>query len=321
VVTGVIFALAIAVAAGLTASSARADCRTAFDPFRAAVEAADVAQANARIALVEKHCPLKIGVAARAGLGQLHARWTRAEREAGGAIDSLAFRLRDWARLSSHWEVERELALLAEALGDYAEAAIHYTRALELIDDPARTPTKPNDSVIYDLHAKTGEALALSDEIIEGATRNGGLSAYHRRSVRGVAVPVKRPQITFHTGTVKLTDRGESGLEELTRILANLGSDLILVVGHADERGGEEYNLKLSGSRMRAIANFLHERGVAVAGVYACGEWVPPNVTDPDRFSQEQLWRIARRVEVYYSAADVDPEIFERCVDASRGLE
>lgn len=310
-----IFASCLALCAAAAPASVWAnDCKPAASAVRAAVQAGDAAQARSLIGAVQDACPSKLARIMRGGLGQMHARIVRAERAGGGDLTTLRAKLLDWARFGDHWEVQQELANIAEAQGDYAETAVRLGQALDLIDDPSATPRAPQPAVIQEIHLRQSEAMSLAPKVVATVKRGGEPTAYHRRSIRGVGVPVKRPQIRFVTAQTTLTDQGAAALEELIKILRRIKPQSVVIAGHADRRGGDRYNLDLSMRRMTAVKAALAEQGVPVAARYACGDRILPELTDPERYSQEQAWEIARRVEVFYDVSDVPSDVKEICV-------
>ncbi len=97
------------------------------------------------------------------------------------------------------------------------------------------------------------------------------------------------------------TDRAElapSELESLRAFLASLpveGRYRVTVLGHADERGGDAYNLALSERRARYVAEILRAHGAERVEIVqrALGEHRP---VDPGR--GEPAWGRNRRVEI-----------------------
>lgn len=87
--------------------------------------------------------------------------------------------------------------------------------------------------------------------------------------------------------------------------LANLESNLkalqenpewyVILGGHADERGSEEYNLGLTARRGQAVKDFLISRGIAAERIiiYAYGESYPAR-----EGHNETAWRYNRRVDI-----------------------
>lgn len=288
------------------AATAATDCKAALAPFVQAAKAGDAAAARGLLGDVETSCPAIWQVKVKTGLGKLHARIARKELSDGMDPATVRTRLQDWQRFGDHWTVQELLGSLAEREGDYTSAANHYMAALDLIDDSAATPEPPPADAITSIHKRTSQAMGLAKEHVAGMTRSSGVRAYYQDSTRGIKLPTKRPQITFMTNTAQFDAQGAAAINELTRIVNREASSAIVVAGHADERGDPQHNLKLSAWRMEKVKEFLIHGGFrGQIGVLACGEFVPPEITDPHLRSQEERWQLARRVEVFYRPEDV----------------
>jgi outer membrane protein OmpA-like peptidoglycan-associated protein len=63
--------------------------------------------------------------------------------------------------------------------------------------------------------------------------------------------------ILFDVNKASLRPEAQSNLRDLARILNKYPDTNILIEGHTDATGSEEYNLQLSRARSQAVANFL----------------------------------------------------------------
>jgi outer membrane protein OmpA-like peptidoglycan-associated protein len=101
--------------------------------------------------------------------------------------------------------------------------------------------------------------------------------------------------ILFDVNKAVLKDKSKSDLAELAVILQKYDDTNILLEGHTDDTGTEEYNLELSRLRSQSVANFLAEDGVLASRftIMGYGESQPiaDNATDEGR-------ALNRRVEV-----------------------
>lgn len=85
------------------------------------------------------------------------------------------------------------------------------------------------------------------------------------RSIRidRVAVPVKQPAasllITFETDSTQLTPKAKQSLEVVATALKSdkLANFKFSIEGHADPRGGQELNLRLSQERAESVVSYL----------------------------------------------------------------
>lgn len=114
----------------------------------------------------------------------------------------------------------------------------------------------------------------------------------------------RRPQIAeashaylvhFDTDRAELSADELAGLESFLASLPETGRFRALVLGHADERASDAYNLALSERRARHVAELLKARGLdrVEVALRAFGESRP---LDPGH--GEPAWRRNRRVEV-----------------------
>lgn len=104
---------------------------------------------------------------------------------------------------------------------------------------------------------------------------------------------IPAPSFTFDSHD--LASEVEPALESLAACLTTGGleGETIILVGHADERGGKRYNLSLGQRRAAAVADYLTARGVDASRVIATtrGE-LDAKGTDP------QTWAEDRRVDI-----------------------
>jgi outer membrane protein OmpA-like peptidoglycan-associated protein len=108
-------------------------------------------------------------------------------------------------------------------------------------------------------------------------------------------------QVTFESGLLfpydsdVLTAQARQNLNTLASSLDKYPNTDIIVVGHTDAVGSDEYNLSLSERRANAAVNYLVSRGVARSRLRAAGrgESEPVAANDTDAGRQQN-----RRVEV-----------------------
>lgn len=101
------------------------------------------------------------------------------------------------------------------------------------------------------------------------------------------------PTVRFDFNRATLTKSVKDGLQTIADCIKGAGGTVI-IEGHADERGTEEYNLALGDRRARAVTEYLRRLGVdsGKLNVISKGE------TDPvDNGSNEDAWSRNRRVE------------------------
>jgi outer membrane protein OmpA-like peptidoglycan-associated protein len=103
----------------------------------------------------------------------------------------------------------------------------------------------------------------------------------------------------FDSDALQTTARGN--LTQLAESLGEYPNSDVVIVGHTDSRGSEQYNQSLSERRARSAANFLVQRGIDVGRIRTMGlgesEPVASNDTDEGRAQN-------RRVEVAIFASE-----------------
>jgi outer membrane protein OmpA-like peptidoglycan-associated protein len=298
----------------LAQSEATGACRALMMDFIARLKQTEVDAARDLIQAIDLQCPPHARIAARARLGLLVSRVARLSVEQGTPPDRVIRQAEAYLPFGDHWELRRLIGDLAMAAGDHDAATAHYFKALELIDDTVFTPDPPAPEIIVAVHDAASQALSLNQLPVSPTTRGGATAAYFGVSVRGVSVPRKTPQITFRTNTDELDAQGLLTVEELAPILRRETPASVVVIGHTDERGSDAHNMDLSRRRALALQRFIVASGFD-GDVQArwCGERVPVPLSNPDGFSQEERWRLNRRVEVFYGQGGADGERYRAC--------
>ncbi len=109
---------------------------------------------------------------------------------------------------------------------------------------------------------------------------------------RGLKMRVSNIEFAFGSSTLR--KRGTKILDRVYEILEKYRSYDVVVEGHTDDIGNEEYNLKLSEKRAQAVKNYLTQKGTGESRLkyVGMGESLPfyPNTSDENR-------RRNRRVE------------------------
>ena len=145
-----------------------------------------------------------------------------------------------------------------------------------------------------------------------GALAGGGIGAYMdrqeqelRAELASTGVRVQRNgdnirlimpgNITFATGQSAVRSEFYATLNSVSKVLAKYNKTAVLVEGHTDNVGAEQFNLNLSIKRAESVGNYLAAQGVAVPRIqaYGYGETNPvaANATDEGRAAN-------RRVEI-----------------------
>jgi len=118
----------------------------------------------------------------------------------------------------------------------------------------------------------------------------------------GEGIRVTLPEgILFAFNSDKLSPQADNSVQDMARILKKYNDTDIVIEGHTDNKGAEQYNQKLSERRAKAVADRLKELGVGNNRVdtkgYGFAQPVAANDTDAGRAQN-------RRVEVAIFAND-----------------
>jgi peptidoglycan-associated lipoprotein len=99
--------------------------------------------------------------------------------------------------------------------------------------------------------------------------------------------------IHFDYDSSTLSESGRNDLEYNADLLKQYDQVRIVLEGHTDERGTEEYNLQLGQARARSVQSYLSSLGVSSSrlDVISYGENLPL-----ERGSNESIWSKNRRV-------------------------
>jgi outer membrane protein OmpA-like peptidoglycan-associated protein len=126
-----------------------------------------------------------------------------------------------------------------------------------------------------------------------------------QRVEEGIAVSFDSG-ILFDFDSSTLRQEGEDNLRKLTRIVNRDEDTILMIVGHTDSRGDENYNLRLSERRAQSASSFMVAQGLASSRIEIIGrgELEPISENDTDAGRQKN-----RRIEVAIYAS---PEYVEQ---------
>ena len=157
--------------------------------------------------------------------------------------------------------------------------------------------------------AAIGEANRLADEL---STLEGELEA--EQTNRGLVLTLG--DVLFDTGGAELKAGAEVSLDRLAAFLNENPERRLLIEGHTDSRGSDEFNEGLSEDRADSVAEALVERGIATERLRSVGlgESYPVASNDSTAGMQQN-----RRVEIVVSNDDgTFPESAEERAIATR---
>lgn len=140
------------------------------------------------------------------------------------------------------------------------------------------------------------------DEEIDGVTV--------QRVEEGIAVSFDSG-ILFDFDSSSLRPEGHENLRKLTRIINRDEDTILMIVGHTDSRGAEDYNMRLSERRAQSASRYMVSQGLSSSRIQIVGrgefEPIAENSTDEGRQKN-------RRIEVAIYAS---PEYVDRLKEAN----
>ncbi len=179
----------------------------------------------------------------------------------------------------------------------YAKAAEALERAIGIIGDKGLTPEPPasaDQKEIRDLAyaAKTFAAGFVSAGSDRDGNVSGSLSAPRAVEIKAVPLPIQ-----FETNEDVLTPVGKQYAEELASAVKQQNVATVILEGHTDPKGTDDYNMDLSKRRAETVAAFLKQQGVQARIITeAKGKREPFSPPDASTLTQDQLWALNRRV-------------------------
>jgi outer membrane protein OmpA-like peptidoglycan-associated protein len=188
----------------------------------------------------------------------------------------------------------------------FVDATRAYEQAIDIANNRALTPTPAEASIVKRMYSRAAQArLLAANEESSGASyvqvakgdrgEVAGMYSINTRGPTPESIPVP---INFETASAKMTASGEQAAEELAAAIKAQQPTEVTIVGHADERGSDSYNMGLSEKRARAVKDYLTSHGVnAVIKVVAKGKRDALQIEDSSGMSKEDIWALNRRVE------------------------
>lgn len=219
----------------------------------------------------------------------------------GGSLADQETLLRQSLGIAPTWQAQAMLGDLELARKRYEAATLAFQEALGLINDPVATPKAPPEADIQSIFRKAAECRLLAERYVGVPVnhRSGSPEGLALTSVRGWAVQRVPLPVTFETGSTAFTPKGEQAASDLADYLLQQNPPEVTLVGHTDDRGSDQENLALSKRRAEALAAYLREQGFeGRIRTEGAGESQPIDLDDPERYTQEEIWALNRRVEL-----------------------
>ncbi|WP_052252218.1 OmpA family protein [Vibrio owensii] len=138
--------------------------------------------------------------------------------------------------------------LLASTVGVNASEVSEYCFPVEALKSEVTTKTK---TATLMLNSGSFSQIQLNDDETHMATSNGTERCFNIE---------QKQRILFHFDRSNLLTRFDEILEKLNTSALEAGS--IVIEGHADEHGSEQYNYKLALQRAESVKNHLIRNGI-----------------------------------------------------------
>ena len=278
------------------------DCAEAARPLREALAARDVeaARRHYEAAHAAFACDDAFRARAARAVANLHVSAAQKDMARGAGLRSQRARIERGVGYARVWAGLALLGDLAREERAHARAAALYQEAIVAINNEGETPAAPPRAEIERIVALAAQSRMLAGSWVETpVNRAGEPDGLAATAIRGIEIGRVPIPVTFLTGSAEFDELGRRYAGEMADWLARQDIERIVVSAHTDPRGSEEYNMALSQRRGDALAAFLRRQGIAKPiEVIARGESEPLAPIDAGSYSQEERWRMERRVEL-----------------------
>jgi OOP family OmpA-OmpF porin len=196
------------------------------------------------------------------------------------------------ARFARPWQL---MGTLGQRLApDHRSSAEAYMAALADVEELQPSARPPLETSLR-LFRLANEHRALAPGFVPAPV----LTRATVRSIVAEAVPIP---IEFEFDSERMTQAGRQYVEELFQMLREQSWPRITLVGHTDPRGSDSHNLELSRRRAHAVLSDLVARGYPRERLQTEGHGRarPRVIEGAERYSQEQVWQLQRRVEARF---------------------
>jgi outer membrane protein OmpA-like peptidoglycan-associated protein len=212
-----------------------------------------------------------------------------------------------WQLLDALGQVDGALARETHDAKLYMEAAHALQFALNGIDErplcEALGERLPDPEDIARIRKRAAEAVMLSPHFDVARTKQGDCGGIFLDRVRGMAVESVPVPITFPKDQAEFTAEGQKAAEALLRCLQEKKFNAVILTGHTDLQGPDQYNMELSARRLVTVAKFLKEGGYSGSmRLIPRGKREPFKPDDPTQHTPEEIDQMNRRVELRETA-------------------
>lgn len=183
-------------------------------------------------------------------------------------------------------------ARVSEAHSRQEVASAQADRDKILMDSRSREAMNANAQA----DAAKNQTAAAQAQLANAQQQLADLQA--KQTDRGVVVTLG--DVLFDTGQATLKPGADLAVNRLATFLSSNPQTKVLVEGHTDSRGSEDYNIGLSERRARAVSTALESRGISDAQIQTLGRGKAYPVASNDTPEGRQQ---NRRVEIVFSDA------------------
>jgi len=223
-----------------------------------------------------------------------------AQQSAGKDLDSARKALRDAEGALQQKQppgIVDHYAYLARRHAEAGEARVAEAHSRQEV---ARAQADRNkilmESRTRDAQNAQAQAAATQAQLASAQAQLADLQA--KQTDRGVVVTLG--DVLFDTGKATLKPGADLAMNRLTTYLSANPQTKVLIEGHTDSRGSEEYNQELSERRASAVAAALESKGIPATQVQIQGRGKAYPVASNDTPEGRQQ---NRRVEIVFSDA------------------
>jgi outer membrane protein OmpA-like peptidoglycan-associated protein len=200
-------------------------------------------------------------------------------------------------------EVEH-LAYLAQRQAETGQARIQEARAKEQLEqgeaerNRVLLEARTREAQRAAQQARTAEAEALAAKASAESAQQELADLQAKQTERGMVLTLS--DVLFDTNAATLKPGADLAIERLVQFLNENPETRIIIEGHTDSRGSEQYNQDLSRRRAQAVSDALVSRGIASSRFEVLGRGEAFPVASNDTASGRQQ---NRRVEIVFSDA------------------
>jgi outer membrane protein OmpA-like peptidoglycan-associated protein len=200
-------------------------------------------------------------------------------------------------------QIANEKILTAQAQESLAQGAAERERVLaearareaDIANQQANVANQQADAAEQRAASLERQAQDLEEQLKDLQTR---------KTERGLVLTLG--DVLFDTGKARLKPGAYATIDRLASALKEVPARSVMIEGHTDSMGSEDYNQELSEQRAMAVQSALMQRGVAGSQISTAGKGEGLPVASNDTAAGRQQ---NRRVEVIFSEGPPAPRV------------